>query len=242
VCSINKQAQRLFVDAKRCGATSGFSLIRVYRFQKITQNVPSAEVLLQNLKWPIETMFCGMRPQFNVTNPVYSTTAVNGVSSGNVNAWRDWHRLTRLHDQVCRNNACAGSMLTTQVNPAIATVAAFNGPVTGQIQNSLCQSERLVWAKSTKTLKTVRITAHGINIFQDFNAEFFSDYLPYHYGGYNIVTPEDDGAIMVNFALYPGTYQPSGHINVSRAREFFFAGKSAMCNINNYASELQYNP
>ena len=26
---------------------------------------------------------------------------------------------------------------------------------------------------------------------------------------------------MINFALYPKSYQPSGHLNVSRAREFF---------------------
>ena len=26
---------------------------------------------------------------------------------------------------------------------------------------------------------------------------------------------------MVNFCLYPHSYQPSGHINVSRAREFY---------------------
>ena len=27
--------------------------------------------------------------------------------------------------------------------------------------------------------------------------------------------------MMITFCLYPGTYQPSGHINVSRAREFY---------------------
>jgi hypothetical protein len=40
--------------------------------------------------------------------------------------------------------------------------------------------------------------------------------------------------LFIPFCLYPGTYQPSGHINVSRAREFylkftssFFSGSSA---------------
>jgi hypothetical protein len=27
--------------------------------------------------------------------------------------------------------------------------------------------------------------------------------------------------LMLNFCLYPGTYQPSGHLNVSRARELY---------------------
>ena len=33
---------------------------------------------------------------------------------------------------------------------------------------------------------------------------------------------------MINFNLYPGTYQPSGHINVSRAREFYIAYTSSV--------------
>jgi hypothetical protein len=32
---------------------------------------------------------------------------------------------------------------------------------------------------------------------------------------------------MITFNLYPGTYQPSGHINVSRAREFYIAYDSS---------------
>jgi hypothetical protein len=51
--------------------------------------------------------------------------------------------------------------------------------------------------------------------------DFYRDYMTYTYGGPNINTPEDKGALMVNFCLYPGTYQPSGHMNLSRAREFF---------------------
>jgi hypothetical protein len=34
---------------------------------------------------------------------------------------------------------------------------------------------------------------------------------------------------MMNFCLYPGTYQPSGHINVSRAREFYLQFVSSYC-------------
>jgi hypothetical protein len=34
-------------------------------------------------------------------------------------------------------------------------------------------------------------------------------------------TPEDRGWYMVNFNYLPGEHQPSGHINLSRAREFY---------------------
>jgi hypothetical protein len=52
-------------------------------------------------------------------------------------------------------------------------------------------------------------------------SKFFNSYVPYTYGGWNVNTPTDNGLFMASFALYPGTYQPSGHINVSRAREFY---------------------
>ena len=35
------------------------------------------------------------------------------------------------------------------------------------------------------------------------------------------MTPKDQGVMMVNFSLKPGEYQPCGHFNVSRAREFY---------------------
>ncbi len=41
----------------------GFSLIRVHRQQLITADKASDEILLNNMKWPIETLFVGMRVQ-----------------------------------------------------------------------------------------------------------------------------------------------------------------------------------
>jgi hypothetical protein len=76
------------------------------------------------------------------------------------------------------------------------------------------------------TLALVSIRAHGISIYDFFPNKFYNAYLPYNYGGPNIKTPEDVGALMITFCLYPGTYQPSGHINVSRAREFYIAFKT----------------
>lgn len=71
------------------------------------------------------------------------------------------------------------------------------------------------------TLSSIAIQAHGIYIYQAFPTGFYNSYLPYNYGGNNIKAPRDIGALMVTFCLYPGTYQPSGHINISRAREFY---------------------
>ena len=38
-----------------------------------------------------------------------------------------------------------------------------------------------------------------------------------------LVAPKGTGACLINFALEPGLLQPSGHINVSRAREFYLS-------------------
>lgn len=174
-----------------------------------------------------------MRPQYNLANPVWEGS--NGITpaSGNPNVWRDWHHLTRLTNQDCECMALATSVLpTTNADPTQIQ------PVNAALQTSQSLAERLVYTSSQKTLTTVSILAHGISIYNNYAAEFFSDYQPYHYGGYNIITPEDEGALMINFNLYPGTYQPSGHINVSRAREFYFNYTSAYVSSANVADLL----
>lgn len=82
--------------------------------------------------------------------------------------------------------------------------------------------------KPVSTLDSLGIKAHGITIYQNFPTKFYNAYVSYQYGGPNITTPEDTGACMVPFCLYPGTYQPSGHINVSRAREFYISWDSSV--------------
>jgi hypothetical protein len=83
-----------------------------------------------------------------------------------------------------------------------------------------------------KTLDTLNISAHGIDIYANFPQKFFNAYTSYHYGGPNINTPLDRGLCFIPFCLYPGTYQPSGHINVSRAREFYINYTSSVISTN----------
>jgi hypothetical protein len=73
----------------------------------------------------------------------------------------------------------------------------------------------------TPTVTALTVRAHGIPIYNNFPQRFYNAYTPYTYGGHNVRTPKDCGAMMVTFCLYPGSYQPSGHINISRAREFY---------------------
>jgi hypothetical protein len=82
-------------------------------------------------------------------------------------------------------------------------------------------AEKIIYPVETETVDSLQLEAHSISIFASYKAAFYGSYLPHTYGGANIICPEDKGALMINFCLHPGTYQPSGHINISRAREFY---------------------
>jgi hypothetical protein len=170
---------------------------------------------LQLFKWPIEHIFYGVRPTVN-------------ISSANANQPRDWHRLTLLTD----NYLDIGSSAY-----AIAPIAAST-LATAPVSSSLIQGEKITYARETETIDTLSVIAHGISIYQEYKAAFYRDYIPYTYGCHTIRTPEDRGALMINFCLTPGEYQPSGHLNISRAREFFINFTSSYVTTSTTATAL----
>ncbi len=181
----------------------GFSLIRLHRTQIDRINEANAQKLMQQFKWPIEKFYIGIKP-------------VENVSASNPNQYRDWHRFTALTDNVL--DLSSRAEVDVMIDNATAFNAVSNNHKTSSIQYS---AESITYPVETETIETLRIEVHGITIYQSFKSAFYRDYLTSTFGGVNIITPEDKGALMVNFCLYPGTYQPSGHINVSRAREFY---------------------
>ena len=84
----------------------------------------------------------------------------------------------------------------------------------------------------TPTIDTLKIVAHGIDIYSETPESFYNSYLPYRFGR-NMNTPTDRGWYMLNFNYLPGEYQPSGHINLSRAREFYLMYTSSFINSTN---------
>lgn len=98
----------------------------------------------------------------------------------------------------------------------------------GAVTNSTLLAAGVVGAGSKLNVKyetghitTLRLQAHGVDLFGQFPAEFFNRYIPYQFGGAKVVAPSDPGLYMYSFALHPGMYQPSGHFNCSRARELY---------------------
>ncbi len=179
----------------------GFSLIRVHRFQSMRVTEQTNNVLLSQLKWPIETMYVGLRPSQN-------------VAAANPNQYRDWHRLTLMTDQqlYCPSKSTA-TINTTPTAAFNAANAPGNAPVV--TLNSIDAGCPTTFPVATETIDRLQLQAHGIQIYAQYASAFYRDYLPYTFGGANMNTPDDLGALLLNFCLYPGTYQPSGHMNVS---------------------------
>lgn len=75
--------------------------------------------------------------------------------------------------------------------------------------------------KERAHISKLQLQAHSVDLFSEFPARFFNAYIPYQFGGSNITAPTDPGLYLYSFALHPGQYQPSGHFNVSRARELY---------------------
>jgi hypothetical protein len=180
----------------------GFTLVRIHLSQSTRVSVNNDRIRLTKLKWPVETIFVGMRPVFN-------------ISAANPNQYRDWHRLTLATDNLAESISRSSFSLT--INNAIA----YNDNTTDEIKtgNSQYTGDRVTYPTYTETIKTLALESHGTKIYNFNDSAFYRDYLPYHFGGNCLVTPEDPGALFITFCLYPGIYQPSGYFNLSRARE-----------------------
>ena len=223
----------------------GFTLIRVHRYGAISVNEEGqSEKLISQLKWPIEYIFVGMRPKWN-------------VSRSNRWMWRDWHRLSKVDTGIFTNEgdsvdafSAYGSKEAAEMTPTASannlTPYAVGGGVynTGtSIGNSATHAYRLVkhevqpteFTYEQATITSLNVTAHGITLYDFFHTSFYNTYIPFQYGGYNISTPVDPGALMITFCLFPKTYQPSGHLNVSRAREFYIGWHSCYISANHPA-------
>jgi len=185
----------------------GFSLVRVYRQQRSHVSSTTDGLLLSQFKWPVEMFMCGLRPTWNV-KPLSGGN--NGAPiTGNENQWRDWHQFTRMVD------ATSDAAVAVEITAGTAGALAPGGvQSTGQIMPDR-------YYLSVPTVDSLSLTSHGVPLYDNFQDKFYNQYLPLQYGGANVNTPSDLGALMVNLCLFPRSYQPSGHLNFSRARETY---------------------
>jgi len=272
----------------------GFSLIRVHRQQLVQADKATQNILLNNMKWPIETLFVGMRlAQYTTLNNynlhrwhkfsgwnIVDCEVGNALSleGGNIvlsntglvaasdRAWNvndlvgdpsyllislqsglfanDWSTTGLDIGDMVQIGGCLFRLLSynsTGANPEEACFTPFIEGLTDTVNTPIVAGTLLDGAnfctlnqpvveypQCERTVDTISICAHGIPLYNTFPATFFDSYVPYQYGGNNIRTPEFCGPMMITFNLYPRSYQPSGHVNVSRAREFYLEYTSSV--------------
>ena len=252
----------------------GFTLIRVHRQQSVRVNTSTVEMLLNQLKWPIETIYVGLRPSENVNeqlpgmltkwhvyaqvldqavdlcsvgnsfvldstgpfaNPAHPTAAelenairptvpISGgagisLPAGSINANTHVHPPNPTVTEINESLAALGL-------PGFSDAAgAYADPSNPTVAELLAAAPSIhctaFYGTTVPTLDSLSIQAHGVNLYQDTPFAFYNQYIPYTYGGNNVRTPKTQDVAMITFNLYPGSYQPSGHVNVSRAREFY---------------------
>ncbi len=270
---VNPEIHKIYI--KRIG----FSLIRVHRQQLYAATSNSFNVLLQQLKWPIEYMYVGMK----ITSYFNSSSAAD--QNQYMNAWQAFSTVTQSTvssaGQLVQQEFAISTLPATAtigVGVPTASVAALLGTalagadivvgdslriqgkyysvITGVLAGAAVTGVSVIAAATvaaavdqgaailkdsslqytlytyTSNLDQITVSAHGIPIYDRFPQKFFNAYIPYHYGGPNVTSPSDPGACLVTFGLFPGTYQPNGHLNVSRAREFYLEYVSSTVSSN----------
>jgi hypothetical protein len=153
--------------------------------------------------------------QYLVANRVTLT----GV--GLINYWLGYYGLA----QIDTTTPIPPSTNAPFANPAapMATElnAAWRSPGKGGAGNTT-----ITYNTYSPIVNVFNLEVHGIKLYNEIPYSFFNHYIPYTYGGQLANTPQDIGAYMITFNLYVGSYQPSGHINISRAREFYLSWNS----------------
>jgi len=258
---VNPEVHDIFI--KRIG----FSLIRVHREQTSSLSNASDEILLSKMKWPIETMYVGVKMtayasgsqhldkwhtfgrmvgtdyalsqalstqgQSSLTQPT-ANSVLSITTAGVVTATGTLFSTelsvgdsVSVGGYICSVLSLA-SPTSMVVTPFPTTALSF--AATAAINLPICKlaNPKVTVNVFNPTVDYLTVSAHGIPLYNNIENNFFSDYLPHTYGGSNINSADDRGLMMINFCIYPGTYQPSSHINVSRAREFYFRYTSSV--------------
>lgn len=79
----------------------------------------------------------------------------------------------------------------------------------------------------------IALTYDSNTIYDAFAGTFYNSYIPLRYGGERIMTPDDEGAYLLTFSLYPGDPQPSGYLNFSKSNENYLHYASSYINNDN---------
>ena len=184
----------------------GFNLVRVHLSQNITLNTPTGQQILNSMKWPITQLTVVFQPTVNTIPNSNVSTRGSQVSVIDP-SMEDYNKF----GLVSTNSVAAGT-----VNGTSSTAPYVTKSVSDHMVN-------------------IGISAFGNDIYKAMPSAFFNCYTPFKYGA-DTVTPSDPGIFFIPFCLFPNSYQPSGHLNTSKLREFYLNYTSSYITSSNTVS------
>lgn len=114
----------------------------------------------------------------------------------------------------------------TQVN--IPEVIVSSLPLPNTIKINYAQYNR-----QTPSVTHLALDAHGIYLFHQNLSQFFNSYTTFQAGNDELNGPLDSGWFLMNFNIRSlANGEPSGHINVSKARELYLTHESTYIGTN----------
>ena len=178
-----------------------FTLVRVIRSQEYETSRESTDSVKLTLSWPVEYMFIGFRPKWNTdkTNP---------------QRHRDWHQFCRVMD--LESKRFDESDLFFKVTDYSgtndkSTVYSYS------VKSEVSKVHRDSFQVTCPIVNTLTMESSNVKLIDAMPAFFYSVYQPFRYQTDGRPLPVDSQILFVTYALYPGAYNPSGHLNYSRA-------------------------
>lgn len=213
--------------------SSNFSSENIDKWQNFSQTTNTSRDLTLASNQVASSVTIGATLQFTITAAAPPVPALGNIISA---AGSTFTTQISIGDYVTANIGAvayvgqvvnvASDTTISLIPPPGAAVAAAAGTL------SVFKRAAATIPVQVSNIDTVQVKAHGITVYDVFRQQFYNSYLPFQYGGSNIVSPTDPGVGFITFCLYPGTYQPSGHYNFSRAREFYFVYTSSTISSN----------
>lgn len=191
-----------------------FNLLRVHIKHTQGVNTSTQNIQLTSFKYPIESFTAGIMRAEHRNAPSTPNAELRHTH------WDTYSTVTKntLLSTGYRASIC--SVLTgTPYTVATNNVSVTIGSDTAELLLATGTGETVTTL--TSNIASLEVKVYSVSIYRTLTSLFYNTYVPYVYGAQYLQCPTDPGMLFVNFSRYPNQMQPSGHINASRAREFF---------------------
>ena len=199
----------------------GFSLIRTYKQQVFISKQNYEEFHLNELKWPIETIYLGMKmAEYETPNTLYFDV---WNRFGFLPEYTNLYHKNPFHNNNKFKIDCSLNYENIELNTF----------------------DSISYREYNPIIDSISLISQDVKLMDNFPYRFYTQYIPWKYNidceentdnpliseklsSKSHIQKNTEGLSMISFALYPGNSQPSGYINVSRAKDFYISYNSSI--------------